>query len=99
MPRTSDELKELLLLDERWRHAGDPLDLDQKIEWLHRIRKESPELVNHLERFLVMKIREISLGVAKAQEHQAQLQAELKDLINRFRSTPWFPAIFLGRSE
>jgi ATP-dependent 26S proteasome regulatory subunit len=99
MPRTSDEIHELLLLDERWRQAGDPLDLDQKLEWLDRIREESPELVSHLQRFLMMKIREIHLGVAKAQEHQAQLQAELKDLINRFSSTPWFPAIFLGHVE
>lgn len=95
MPRTSHELNELLLLDEQWRQAGNPLDLDKKLEWLHRIRKESPELVSHLERFLITKIREITLGVAKAQEHQA----ELKELLNDFRSTPWFPAIVLSQVE
>lgn len=95
MPRTSHELNELLLLDEQWRQAGDPLDLDKKLEWLQRIREESPELVGHLERFLITKIREITLGVAKAQEHQA----ELKELLNDFRSTPWFPAIVLSQVE
>ncbi len=95
MPRVSDELNELMLLDERWRQAGDPLDLDQKLEWLHRIREESPELVSHLERFLVTKIREITLGVVKAQDHQA----ELKEVLNDFRSTPWFPAIVLSQVE
>ena len=99
MPRTSDELQKLLLLDEQWRKTGDPWNLEQKLEWLDRIREESPELVNHLQHFLVTKIREIHLGVAKAQKHQVQLQAELKDLITRFSSTPWFPAIFLGQVE
>jgi proteasome-associated ATPase len=69
--------------------------VEQKLELVRAIRGHSPEAAAHLDRFLVEDLSRTHAGLAKAQE----IQAKLREAVDKLTAPPWYPAIFVRRAE
>ena len=68
------------------------LALDQRQAQLKALRQESPALSDFIERSALERLDQTRAGLREAQ----QIQAGLKELVDKVMGTPWFTAIFIA---
>lgn len=68
------------------------LPLDQRLAQLKALRLQCPELAENIDRCLLEHLEQSRLGLRRAN----QAQAELRVIMEKVLSPPWFPAVFLG---
>ena len=71
---------------------GDPkCSVEQKLLLMQGIREESDEAASHLDLFLLGEVTRLREGLQTATHHQARL----RDLLESFTSSPWYPAVLI----
>ncbi len=68
------------------------LPLEEQLEIVRGLRRQSPQAGERLDRFLLGEIGRLRAGLAEARG----LQDQLKDVVQRLTTPPWHSAIFLG---
>jgi proteasome-associated ATPase len=77
------------------RLADPALTLDQKLALIERVRTASSHGQGHLDRFFVEETDRLRDGLRKARE----IQAELREIIEKLEAPPWHAARFIGTTS
>jgi len=67
---------------------------EEKLQLLQAMRAYSPATSDRVDQFLMKQLVTVSTGL----EEVLEKQAELKALVDKVMSTPWYPAILLGNT-
>src|SRR5437762_8908126 len=66
--------------------------IEQRQAQLKALRQESPMLAEVIDRGLLERLDQARAGLREAR----QCQANVKEMLDKVLSTPWFPAVYLG---
>ena len=99
MPRNDPRRRHAdLLLHPILRGGDEEMSLEQKYDYLMRVRRESDEIGEHLDKTLLKEIDKLQIGLAKAQKLHLHLKGMLTTLEQEHKlltAPPLVPATFI----